>query len=284
MTAYTKRILGINFIATGAVMATQGVFVRPVSQRMLLEMFLTAALFCNTIGFMIAAVLPRLGPRVSHLRKPVKWLAVVAVLCGINAVGCGIKPSSLVEDAALKDQIQRLWLAWTDEADADGLTDFYGLQAMAARAMFEAGECFVRLRPRRPEDGLTVPLQLQMLASEHLQLAKNETLPNGHEVILGIEFDRLGRRVAYHFHRTHPGDVRQSGVGETVRVPAAQVCHVFHPLAEGQLRGVPWVAPAMVRLWLLDQYDDAELDRKQVAAMFAASPSSVITDMRAGAP
>jgi lambda family phage portal protein len=186
-----------------------------------------------------------------------------------HAVGCGIKPSSLVEDAALKDRIQRLWLAWTDEADADGLTDLYGLQAMAARAMFEAGECFIRFRARRPEDGLTVPLQLQMLSSEHLPLGKCETLPNGHEVIFGIELDRIGRRVAYHFHRTHPGDVRQSGHGELVRVPADQVCHVFHPIAEGQLRGVPWVAPAMVRLWLLDQYDDAELDRKKVAAMFA---------------
>jgi lambda family phage portal protein len=186
-----------------------------------------------------------------------------------HAVGCGIKPSSLVEDSALKDQIQRLWLAWTDEADADGLTDFYGLQAMAARAMFEAGECFLRFRPRRPDDGLTVPLQLQMLSSEHLPLAKCETLPSGNEIIFGIELDRIGRRVAYHFHRTHPGDVRQRGVGETVRVPAEQVLHVFHPIAEGQIRGVPWVAPAMVRLWLLDQYDDAELDRKKVAAMFA---------------
>ena len=175
----------------------------------------------------------------------------------------------LVEDGALKDRIQRLWLAWTDEADADGLTDFYGLQAMAARAMFEAGECFLRFRPRRPDDGLTVPLQLQMLSSEHLPLGKCETLPNGNEIIFGIELDRIGRRVAYHFHRTHPGDVRQRGAGELVRVPADQVCHVFHPIAEGQIRGVPWVAPAMVRLWLLDQYDDAELDRKKVAAMFA---------------
>jgi lambda family phage portal protein len=108
-----------------------------------------------------------------------------------------------------------------------------------------------------------------MLSSEHLPLAKNETLPNGNEIIFGIELDRIGRRVAYHFHRTHPGDVRQQGVGELVRVPAEQVCHVFHPVAEGQIRGVPWVAPAMVRLWLLDQYDDAELDRKKVAAMFA---------------
>ena len=134
-----------------------------------------------------------------------------------HAVGAGIKPSSLVEDGALKDQIQRLWLAWTDEADADGLTDFYGLQAMAARAMFEAGECFLRFRPRRPGDGLTVPLQLQMLSSEHLRLAKCETLPNGNEIIFGIELDGIGRRVAYHFHRTHPGDVRQHGTGELVR-------------------------------------------------------------------
>jgi capsid protein len=61
-----------------------------------------------------------------------------------NAVGAGIVPSSLIADTALKDEVQRVWLAWTDEVDADGLTDFYGLQALAARAMFEAGECFVR--------------------------------------------------------------------------------------------------------------------------------------------
>jgi lambda family phage portal protein len=215
--------------------------------------------------------------RARQLVRTNPYAANAAASFTAHAVGAGIKPSSLVEDGALKDQIQRLWLAWTDEADADGLTDFYGLQAMAARAMFEAGECFFRFRARRPEDPgsgpgqapLTVPLELQMLSSEHLPLGKCETLPNGHEIIFGIELDRIGRRVAYHFHRTHPGDVRQRGVGELVRVPADQVCHLFHPIAEGQIRGVPWVAPAMVRLWLLDQYDDAELDRKKVAAMFA---------------
>ena len=186
-----------------------------------------------------------------------------------HAVGCGIKPSSLVEDIELKDRIQRLWLAWTNEADVDGVTDFYGLQALAARALFEAGECFFRLRSRRPDEGLEVPLQLQLIAAEQLPLSKCETLPSGNEIVFGIEFDRLGRRVAYHFLKTHPGDVRQRGQGETIRVPASEVIHVFNPLAEGQIRGVPMVAPAMAKLWLLEQYDDAELDRKKVAAMFA---------------
>ena len=52
-------------------------------------------------------------------------------------------------------------------------------------------------------------------------------------------------------------------------MPAADVLHVYRPIDAGQIRGLPHVAPAMVRLFLLDQYDDAELDRKKTAAMFA---------------
>jgi len=85
-----------------------------------------------------------------------------------------------------------------------------------------------------------------------------------------IEFDRIGRRVAYHFLRRHPGDSTDPGLaGEIVRVPAAEVIHVIDPVEGGQLRGVSKLAPAIVKLFLLDQYDDAELDRKKVAAMYA---------------
>ncbi len=187
-----------------------------------------------------------------------------------NTVGTGIKPSSLIENVELKDEIQRLWLAWTDDADADGLTDFYGLQALSARALFEAGECFIRFRPRRMEDGLSVPLQLQLFEAEHLPLTKTETASNGNAIRCGIEFDKIGRRVAYHFYRKHPGDgTDQSNKDEIVRVPASEILHLYRPERPGQIRGVPWVSPAMVKLYLLDQYDDAELDRKKVAALFA---------------
>jgi capsid protein len=47
------------------------------------------------------------------------------------------------------------------------------------------------------------------------------------------------------------------------------VIHVIDPVEAGQLRGVSKLAPAIVKLFLLDQYDDAELDRKKVAAMYA---------------
>jgi len=187
-----------------------------------------------------------------------------------NAVGTGIKPSSGIADAQLKERLQRLWLRWTDESDAEGLTDFYGQQRRAARELFIAGEVFFRIRPRRPEDGLTVPLQLQMLPTEMLPLNSNRVLDNGHRIRQGIEFDKIGRRVAYHFLRRHPGDVTDPGLaGETVRVPAEMVLHIVDPVEAGQLRGVSRYSAALVKLFLLDQYDDAELDRKKVAAMFA---------------
>ena len=58
-----------------------------------------------------------------------------------NVVGAGIKPSSLLADAGLKASVQKLWLDWTDDADADGFTDFYGLQRGAAREVFIAARC-----------------------------------------------------------------------------------------------------------------------------------------------
>lgn len=225
----------------------------------------------ENINALVASGGPRLLARSRELVVTNGYAANACEAFAANLVGDGIKPSSLITDAALRDQVQKLWLAWTDEADADGLTDFYGLQAMVAREMFVAGECFVRLRPRRAEDGLLVPLQLQLLQSEMLPFEKTEMDPNGNRIRCGIEFDLIGRRVAYHFRRRHPGDStdQRVAVPDTVRVPAEEVLHIYRPIDAGQIRGLPHVAPAMVRLFLLDQYDDAELDRKKTAAMFA---------------
>jgi len=55
---------------------------------------------------------------------------------------------------------------------------------------------------------------------------------------------------------------------DMVRVPAAEMLHQFQPLAAGQLRGLTWLAPILLRLHELDQYDDAALVKAKVAALF----------------
>ena len=222
------------------------------------------------LNTLIAAAGPNITARARWLVRNNGYAANAIESWAGNVAGAGIKPSSGIVDPDLKAQVQQLWLDWTDEADAEGFTDFYGLQRRAAREVFIAGEVFFRFRPRRPQDGLLVPLQLQMIPSEMLPLNRNEVAPGGNIIRQGIEFDTIGRRVAYHFLRRHPGDITDPGLaGEVVRVPASEIVHVIDPVDAGQLRGVSRFAAGMVKLFLLDQYDDAELDRKKVAAMHA---------------
>lgn len=231
------------------------------------------------VNALIAASGPEMNARARWLVRNNGYAANAIESWAANTVGDGISPNSSIEQASRKDAVQRLWLAWTDDADAEGLTDLYGLQRRASREVFMTGEVFLRFRPRRPEDGLAVPLQIQMLPSEMLPLSHNAVDANGNMIRQGIEFDRIGRRAAFHFLRRHPGDSTDPGLsGETVRVPASEVLHIIDPVEAGQLRGVSRFAPAIVKLFLLDQYDDAELDRKKVAAMYAMFVTSPAPD------
>lgn len=218
----------------------------------------------NLIG---AGIVPSWNPPPEAVNEPKS---------GVQEIGANGGPKLEEEpqpddvESPLKAELQQLWTEWTDEADADGLTDFYGLQRRVGRELFIAGEVFVRLRPRLLSDGLTVPLQLQILPSEMLPLWKTEPAANGNFIRQGIEFDRIGRRVAYHFYKEHPGDQTvEQNTGELVRVPAESILHVFDPVEAGQIRGLSRLTPAIVSLWMLDNFDDAELERKKTAALFS---------------
>jgi capsid protein len=109
-----------------------------------------------------------------------------------------------------------------------GQLDFYGLQAVMAREIFEAGEIFVRYRLRPPSDNLYIPLQLQLLEGEQLPIFLNIVqMENGHALRSGIEFDQQGRRVAYRFYREHPGEsMYYQDAYVYVRIPADEIRHV----------------------------------------------------------
>jgi lambda family phage portal protein len=188
-----------------------------------------------------------------------------------SIIGTGITPRAMIEDAPIRSALRRLWEDWTDESDADGLTDFYGQQALISRMVEESGECFVRLRYRKREDGYAVPLQLQLLAAEYVPLDKNFKTRAGNIVRAGIEFNGIGQRVAYWMYATHPGDALANSYSYNAlhRIAASEVLHIFEPTEGGQLRGVPRLAPVLLRLKSLDNYDDAVLFRQEVSNLFA---------------
>jgi len=185
-----------------------------------------------------------------------------------NIIGTGIKPLSTADDVEFRKAVHKLFLAWTDQADADGILDFYGLETQATRCWLESGECFIRLRDRFPEDGFVVPLQMQLLEPELCPLTYNAVLKNGNKVRAGIEFNAIGRRVAYHFHPVRPGSLEDFDSATLIRVPADRVMHLFNPLRPGQLRGIPHLVQTLVKLNSLDKMDDSVLFRQELSNMF----------------
>lgn len=190
-----------------------------------------------------------------------------------NIVGTGIKPQFATPDKDFNKVLAAAWLEWTDHADADGRFDFYGLQALAVSSTAEGGDCFVRLRTRLPGDGLSVPLQLQLLEGEYCPDEKNEMAASGNFIRCGVEFDLVGRRVAYWLYRFHPADwvVNNMMMGDLMptRVPASEIVHLALGKRPGMIRGEPWLTRALIKLHELDKFDDAQLVRQQIAALFA---------------
>lgn len=184
-----------------------------------------------------------------------------------NIVGSGICPRAASGDDALDKRINNLFADWSKVCDADGRSDFHGLTTLAVSGMVEAGDIFARRRIRRTSDGLPVPLQIQLNEADHLDESKIDGRTDGSRTIRGIEYDPLGRRVAYWLFPDHPGDIAVplSRSVASVRVPADGVVHLFRR-DRVQQRGVPWGAPVMRALRDLDDWTNAELVRKKTEA------------------
>lgn len=198
------------------------------------------------------------------------WAGACADKTVSNMIGTGVQARSVNGDKDRKQREKAAWHRWARKSDADGVLDFYGQQAMIVREWHEAGEAFARIRRRRAADGLPVPLQIQCIEAEQVPAEYNADLPNGNRVRMGIEFDRLGRRVRYHMYREHPGDFALFARDlSLVPVSASEVLHIYEPTRAGQIRGVPDGTGALVRMFNLDNLEDAVLERQKIANLFA---------------
>jgi len=184
-------------------------------------------------------------------------------------------------------ELAALWRSWSESTaiDFDGRNNFAGIQRIVMRTIVEGGEVLIRRRRTTQrtvvgKDGIEVevpPIQLQVLEGDFLDLtgAYGTDVPTGNTVLQGVEFDAQGRRVAYHLFEEHPGNSFPGMTStlrsrfKTVRVLAEDVLHVFRMDRAGQIRGVPWLAPVMLRLKDFDEYEDAQLVRQKIAACFS---------------
>ena len=202
----------------------------------------------------VSASGPALRARARYLVQNNPWIChAVANWVGALA-GCGITPTSKNPDALT-------WFnGWTEVADFEDMTDFYGLQEAVARSVVVDGEALVHLI--ETEAGL----RLRLLPVDLLDWSFTRPLDGNGYAINGIEFDASGRRVAYWVFPQIPTSQFQT-YAAPVRLPADDILHIFKLLAVGQVRGVSWLAPVIFPAAEFDQLCDALLVGAKVAAM-----------------
>jgi len=203
-----------------------------------------------------------------------------------NVIGHGIRHQGQVRmlrggrlDEAVNDQIHMEWEKWMNKnsCDVSGVLGFDAMTRLLVRSLAESGEIFVRM-VRKPFGNSRVPFALQVLEADYLIDDEMPPVKNGNYVRMGIEVDQYLRPEAYHFYASHPGDI-SAGLPRVnqkrIRVPADEVIHLFLPERPGQTRGVTWFASALMRLHMLQGYEEAEVVRARASSAlmgFITSP------------
>lgn len=223
----------------------------------------------------IAPSLPLLRSRSRDLRRnnPYAEAAISAIVD--DAVGYGIKPKPKGRNKTITKRARELWAehAETKSIDYDGKHDIYGLEALALSTIVESGAVIVRRRLLSSAEmkarGAALPFQIQVLEPDHIDMARDGRQPDGSYDIKGIRFEKGGGIRGYWLYEDHPGSGGLKIGTVSQFVPAGDVLHVYRMDRPGQVHGVPWAAPVMLRLRNFDEVEDAYIEREKIAACFA---------------
>jgi lambda family phage portal protein len=201
-----------------------------------------------------------------------------------NVVGSGLKLQAcpdtealgLSDDqsAALKKTIEREFRLFADTTDCDvnRRQTFYGLQSLAFLSALEGGDSFALL-PMVSRTNAVYQTCIQLIEAERVANPVGQS--DSVNMRAGIEIDDSGMPTKYHVRKFHPfstaGTIDQSDIAVDAfgkKTGRRNILHLIDTERPGQTRGVPYLAPVMEPLKMLDRYAEAELSAAVISAMF----------------
>lgn len=186
---------------------------------------------------------------------------------GIILQARAIDPSGDLDSLA-NTAIEEAWQKWGElgSPDVTGCLSWVECQNLFIETVAKDGEALAVIHNNFPENQFR--LAVEFIDVECLDVDNNQDLKNGNVIRMGVELNKYRRPVAYHIQTTATTDSDYSYRGKSYRrISADRVIHRFLPRSVWQTRGFPWMASALMRMNMLNSYEEAEL----VAARIAAS-------------
>ncbi len=181
-------------------------------------------------------------------------------------------------DTAANREIKSAFARWgrRGTCTTDGQLSWVDVQRLMVACICRDGEFLALLRDDATNE---FGFALQVLDPDLLDDTYNERLRvDGTQIVMGVELDRDGRPTHYHLLDRHPSE----GRGVRVRTPADRVLHLFRVRRPMQSRGVPELTPAMVRLKMLDGWEEAHLVAARAGAARPLYFEEIEPDIDAG--
>jgi lambda family phage portal protein len=155
-------------------------------------------------------------------------------------------------------KVEAAWDEWGQAGSCtlDGRLSWIEVLQLAIAGLATDGEFLAR--KVMASDGF----RLEVLDPDALDESYNVTTRDKNLVVMGVELNNRNQPIAYHLLSS---DAQRKKF--RVRVPAAEILHVFLADRPGQTRGYPMMAPALLAHRYLDAYCEAHITAARMAAM-----------------
>lgn len=211
----------------------------------------------------------KLRGRARSLRRNNPIVARLASLNEANIVG----PDGLTLQAqpgnsrgtintALARQIETAYYEWAERAGVDGRSLNAIYRDLVTQWRVDAGEGILEIvyDARLPMGMGVQVIDADLLDADHNRPAR----PGVNEIVGGVELDALGRIAGLHVYIDHPA--APGGRKDRRFIPADRIAAIWHRPRPGMVRGVTPLAPAMLRLQMLNGTQEALVILHRIAA------------------
>jgi len=193
----------------------------------------------------------------------------IADTLAFDFIGSGPKPQLNSGNEPFDQEAEERFLEWAAQCDFGRQMDLAEiLQSQMALQQCEAGASITVLK----REDIPYNISLRLLCVDIDRLDSSAGMMNT-AIKNGIEFDSLGRPVAYHIRKYDPRLGYTPYSMQSERIMASDVIHLYRIKRPGQMHGIPWFTPVLDKFAQLRRFVDATLD----SAETAAQPSAVIS-------
>ena len=171
-------------------------------------------------------------------------------------------------DQKANEAHEKAWKEWQKAkyCDVKQQQNFIGLCKLAIKTCAREGECLIRIV--KGKNAGAWGFALQLIDPRRLDIDKNDVSiqPNGNFIRFGIEFNSYGKPLKYYIKR-YDDDLLNQTYGEPYDViPADEIIHLFLPQFIDQKRGIPWFAPVLMHMNMLNGFEVAAVEHARAGA------------------